>query len=165
MIAAGFELVSDLQGLSQREMSARFGRFGERLFAFVNGEDVRRVTPDRPTKSVSAENTFRRDTARFDELRAELVDLAGQVETRLKRSGLAGSTVVLKLKTHDFRIMTRNTQLKTATQRADLIARAGEALLRKAADGTAYRLIGIGVADIVDADAADPPDLFSRTGP
>ncbi len=161
MIAAGFELVSDLQGLTQRDLAARFGRFGERLHDFVNGDDPRRVTPDRPTKSVSAENTFRRDTARFDELLAELHDLATQVETRLKRSGLAGSTVVLKLKTHDFRTLTRNTQLKTATQRADLIATAGEALLRRAADGTAYRLIGIGVADIVGADAADPPDLFS----
>ena len=162
MTAAGFELISDLQGLSHREMAARFGRFGERLHAFVNGEDLRRVTPDRPTKSVSAENTFRRDTARLDELLAELRDLAVQVEARLKRSGLAGSTVVLKLKTHDFRTMTRNTQLKTPTQRGDLIAVAGEALLRKAADGTAFRLIGIGLADIVDAEAADPPDLFSQ---
>ena len=162
MTAAGFELISDLQGLSQRELLARFGRFGERLHAFVNGEDPRRVTPDRPTKSVSAENTFRRDTARLDELLAELRDLSLQVEARLKRSGLAGSTVVLKLKTHDFRTMTRNTQLKMPTQRADLIATAGEALLRKAADGTAFRLIGIGLADIVDADEADPPDLFSQ---
>ncbi len=161
MTAAGFELISDLQGLSQQNMSARFGRFGERLHAFVNGNDPRCVTPDRPTKSVSAENTFLRDTARFDELRSELRDLAVQVEARLKRSGLAGSTVVLKLKTHDFRTLTRNTQLKTATQRADLIATAGEALLRRAADGTAYRLIGIGLADIVGADDADPPDLFS----
>lgn len=161
MLAAGFELVSDLQGLTQRDLAARFGRFGERLHAFVNGEDPRRVTPDRPTKSVSAENTFRRDTAAIDVLLAELRDLSVQVETRLKRSGLAGSTVVLKLKTHDFRILTRNTQLRVATQRADLIATAGEALLRKLADGTAYRLIGIGVSDIVSADAADPPDLFS----
>ncbi len=164
MQAAGFELVSDLQGLSLRELTGRFGRFGERLHAFVNGDDPRRVTPDRPTKSVSAENTFRRDTARFDELLAELRDLAGQVETRLRRSGLAGSTVVLKLKTHDFRSLTRNTQLKTATQRADLIAAAGEALLRRAADGTAFRLIGIGMADIVAAKDADPPDLFSTSG-
>jgi DNA polymerase IV len=161
MTAAGFELVSDLQGLTQRDLTARFGRFGERLHSFVNGDDPRRVTPDRPTKSVSAENTFRRDTARYAELATELRELASQVELRLKRSGLAGSTVVLKLKTHDFKTLTRNTQLKTATQRADLIAIAGEALLRKAADGTAYRLIGIGVSDIVGADAADPPDLFS----
>ena len=87
MTAAGFELISDLQGLSQREMVARFGRFGERLHAFVNGEDLRRVTPDRPTKSVSAENTFRRDTARLDDLLAELRDLSVQVEARLKTLG------------------------------------------------------------------------------
>jgi DNA polymerase IV len=161
MAAQGFELVSDLQVLSEREFSARFGRFGERLFQFVNGEDSRRVTPDRPTKSVSAENTFRRDTARFDELAAELLDLAGQVEARLKRSGLAGRTVVLKLKTHDFKIMTRNRQLKAPTQRADLIYAAAEALLRREATGRAFRLIGVGVADVTESAMADPPDLFS----
>jgi DNA polymerase IV len=162
MRAEGFELVSDLQALSERAFSARFGKFGERLFQYVNGEDGRRVTPDRPTKSVSAENTFRRDTARLDELTSELRDLAGQVEARLKRSGLAGRTVVLKLKTHDFKTMTRNRQLQTPTQRADLIYTAAEALLHKAADGRAFRLIGVGVADVTESQNADPPDLFSR---
>jgi DNA polymerase IV len=162
MAQQGFNLVSDLQGLTEREFTARFGKFGERLFQFVNGEDDRRVTPDRPTKSVSAENTFRRDTAAFADLAAELSDLSGQVEARLKRSGLAGRTIVLKLKTHDFKIMTRNRQLQTPTQRADLIYTAAEALLRKAADGTAYRLIGVGVADVTESADADPPDLFSR---
>jgi DNA polymerase IV len=161
MAAQGFELVSDLQVLSEREFTARFGRFGERLFQFVNGEDSRRVTPDRPTKSVSAENTFRRDTARLEELAAELRDLAGQVEARLKRSSLAGRTVVLKLKTHDFKIMTRNQQLKAPTQRADLIFAAAEVMLRREATGRAFRLIGVGVADLTESAMADPPDLFS----
>ncbi len=162
MAAQGFELVSDLQGLSERDMAARFGKFGERLYQFVHGEDGRRVTPDRPTKSVSAENTFRRDTAQLDELLTELHDLSGQVENRLKRSGLAGRTVVLKLKTHDFRTLTRHSQLLVPTHRADLIYAAAEALLRKAALGMAFRLIGVGVADVTAAATADPPDLFSR---
>jgi DNA polymerase IV len=162
MASQGFELCSDLQGLSERELAGRFGRFGERLFQFVNGEDTRRVTPDRPTKSVSAENTFRRDTALMVELLAEARDLAQQVEVRLRRSGLAGRTVVLKLKTHDFQIITRNRQLSAPTQRSDLLYAAAQSLLQKAADGRAFRLIGIGVADLVDASAADPPDLFGR---
>lgn len=161
MHADGFELISDLQGLSEGEMSARFGRFGARLHQFVNGADGRRVTPDRETKSVSAETTFRRDTARYDDLAAELGDLAGQVERRLHRAGLAGRTVVLKLKTADFRIMTRNRQLAVPTRRADVIFEAAALLLGKMADGRAYRLIGVGLADLVPADEADPPDLFS----
>jgi DNA polymerase IV len=163
MAEQGFDLVSDLQGLTERDMAARFGRFGERLYQFVQGADGRRVTPDRPTKSVSAENTFRRDTAQLDELLAELFDLSAQVETRLKRSGLAGRTVVLKLKTHDFKTMTRNTALQMPTQRADLIYAAAEALLRKAAAGQAFRLIGVGVAEVREAREADPPDLFSSS--
>jgi DNA polymerase-4 len=160
MQAEGFELISDLQGLSEREMSARFGRFGARLHQFVNGHDGRRVTPDRETKSVSAENTFRRDTGRYDELAAELADLAGQVERRLERADLAGRTVVLKLKTADFKIITRHRQLAVPTRRAAVIFEAASGVLRRMADGRAYRLIGVGVADLRPADEADPPDLF-----
>jgi DNA polymerase IV len=162
MAAQGFELISDLQSLTERDMTARFGKFGDRLFQFVHGADPRRVTPDRATKSVSAENTFRRDTARLDDLLTELRDLSEQVERRLKRSALAGRCVVLKLKTHDFKTLTRHAQLQTPTQRADLIYASAEGLLRKVADGRAFRLIGVGVAEITEAATADPPDLFSR---
>jgi DNA polymerase-4 len=165
MRSDGFELISDLQGLSAREMSARFGRFGERLHAFVHGHDPRRVTPDRETKSVSAENTFRRDTASYEELAVELRNLAGQVERRLARGGFAGQTVVLKLKTADFKIQTRNRRLARPTTKAAVIFEAAAALLSKEADGRAFRLIGVGVSDLTNAEAADPPDLFSALKP
>lgn len=160
MRAQGFELISDLQGLSAREFHARFGKFGERLFQFVNGRDERRVTPDRPTKSVSAEDTFRTDLSRLPDLLAQLRPLCEQVERRLQRSELAGRTVVLKLKTSDFQIMTRNRQLARPTQRADVIFETAEALLARMADGRAFRLIGVGLSDIVPASEADPPSLF-----
>jgi DNA polymerase-4 len=165
MAAQGFELISDLQGLTARDLHARFGKFGERLFQFVNGIDERRVTPDRPTKSVSSENTFRVDISRLDQLLDEVRPLCDQVEKRLKRAELAGRTVVLKLKTSDFQTITRNRQLATPTQRADVLFEQAQHLLARAADGRAFRLIGIGVADVVAAKDADPPDLFSSAPP
>jgi DNA polymerase-4 len=162
MRAEGFELVSDLQALGEREMIARFGRFGARLHQFAHGEDTRRVTPDRPTKSVSAEDTFRSDIAHLPQLLDQLRPLCEQVERRLKRADLAGRTVVLKLKTADFQIITRNRQLAQPTQRAPVLFETAERILPTVADGRrAFRLIGIGVGDVVPAVEADPPDLFS----
>jgi DNA polymerase-4 len=88
-----------------------------------------------------------------------LRSLSERVSARLKKSGLAGRTVVLKLKTQDFRIRTRNRQLADPTRLADRIFQTGLELLRKEADGTHYRLIGIGVGDLGDPAKADPPDL------
>jgi len=160
MTEAGITIVADLQAMPQDELVARFGKFGRRLARLVQGEDPRRVLPDRPTKSISTENTFARDLRGFEPLAAELNDLAEQLARRLERAGLAGRTIVLKLKTGDFRILTRQTRLAHPTRRAEIIAEHGIALLRREIDGRAYRLIGIGVSDIVPASDADPPDLF-----
>lgn len=161
MHAQGFELISDLQGLSEREFHARFGKFGERLHQFVNGRDERRVTPDRPTKSVSAEDTFRVDLSRVADLVQQLRPLCEQVEKRLVRGELAGRTVVLKLKTSDFQIITRNRQLVRPTQKSAVLLETAASLLQRVADGRrSFRLIGVGVGDVVPAAEADPPSLF-----
>jgi len=68
--------------------------------------------------------------------------------------------VTLKLKTAEFRILTRSTHLATATQLAETLFRSADLLLAEAADGTRFRLIGVGGADLSDAATADPPDLF-----
>ncbi len=160
MKAHGFELISDLQGLSERELHARFGKFGDRLFEFVNGEDRRRVTPDRPTKSISAEDTFRFDLARVPDLLQQLRPLCDQVERRMIKSELAGQTVVLKLKTSDFQIITRNRKLSRPTQKASVLYETAASILERVADGRSFRLIGVGVDSLAPAQEADPPSLF-----
>lgn len=161
MAAAGIETVAQLQALPEAELVARWGKFGRWLALLVRGEDPRQVTPDRPAKSVSAETTFARDLSRLPELASELDDLARRVAARLQRGGLGGGTVVLKLKTADFRVLTRNHRLAHPTRRAEVILRHGLDLLRREADGRAFRLIGIGLADLCPGEEADPPDLFA----
>ena len=85
-----------------------------------------------------------------------------RVAKSLVRNALAGQTVVLKLKTSDFQTITRNARLTHPTQRADILFDNAQRLIAREANGRAFRLIGIGVADLVAADQADPPDLFSR---
>ena len=132
---------------------------GDRLYHLSRGQDERRVHPDHDAKSVSAETTFDTDLASPADLVPVLRALSEKVSARLKKSGIAGRTVVLKLKTQDFKLRTRNRQLGDPTRLADRIFQTGLHLLEKETDGTKYRLLGIGVSDLSDADKADPPDL------
>jgi DNA polymerase-4 len=155
----GIRVIGQLQQIEQAELMRRYGTIGERLYRLSRGQDVRLVHPDHDAKSVSAETTFDTDLVALDDLVPILRALAEQVSARLKKSGIAGRTVVLKLKTADFKIRTRNRQLADTTRLADRIFSTGLEMLRKEADGTRYRLIGIGLSDLSDAGKADPPDL------
>ena len=83
----------------------------------------------------------------------------------MKKAGIAGEGVTLKLKTADFRIVTRSRRLKRATQSAEEMFQAAEPLLAHEADGRAFRLIGIGVHDLVEIGQIAQGDLFSGFGP
>ena len=117
---------------------------------------------EREAKSISAETTFDRDIADFRPLELRLWRLAEKVSSRLKASGLAGSTVTLKLKSADFRIRTRAQSLAHPTQFASRLFAVGRELLARETDGTMFRLIGIGLSGLCDADGADFADLIDR---
>jgi DNA polymerase-4 len=90
--------------------------------------------------------------------------LAERASARLKAHELCGGTVTLKLKTSDFRIRTRARALAAPTALAERIFAAGRDLLAREADGTKFRLLGIGVSDLADAADADPADLVDQEG-
>jgi DNA polymerase-4 len=117
----------------------------------------------RERKSVSAENTFERDIASFRPLEKRLWAAAEEVSDRLKEKQLAGSTVTLKLKTSDFRILTRARSLEHPTQLAGKIFSAARDLLAREINGTRYRLLGLGVSALAEAGEADPADLIDRS--
>jgi DNA polymerase-4 len=165
MEEGGLATIADLQALKEQELVARFGRFGHRLALFAHGDDDRSVTPHRPVKSISAETTFGQDTASGARLREVARGLCDRVGAQLARKGVAGTSIVLKLKTSDFRILTRSRRLPHPTQRADLIYESVAGLIEREADGRTFRLIGVGVGDLGSATAADPVDLFSFSGP
>ena len=79
---------------------------------------------------------------------------------RLKRYGLAARTVTLKLKTADFRLVSRSRSLDSPTQLAEMLYRTAEALLLREADGRRFRLVGVGAAELQNAAGADQPDLL-----
>jgi DNA polymerase IV len=158
----GLRTIGDLQRASESELRRRYGVEGARLARLARGLDERPVRAEREAKSISAETTFDRDIADFRPLELRLWRLAEKVSARLKSNGLAGSTVTLKLKTADFRIRTRAQSLSHPTQLAGRIFAAGRELLARETDGTMFRLIGIGLSALCDADGADFADLIDR---
>lgn len=159
--AAGIRTIADLLRWDRTDLVARFGSMGERLFHLARGEDQRRVSRDERPKSISKETTFNEDTGDADILDGHLWRLAEQVANRAKAKGLAGRTVVLKLKRGDFQTVTRRHGLGDATQIADRIYRAARELFDHAGTTGPFRLIGVGIADLVGEDQADrSPDLL-----
>jgi DNA polymerase-4 len=157
---AGFRVVGDLARASPRELADKFGAQGLRLAELSRGRDVRPVDPDQARKSISAETTFNEDLARLDDLEDQLWPLCEKVARHARADVLAGRVVTLKLRTPDFRIVTRRRTLPVATQTARRLFTVGRELLRAESRGAAYRLIGIGIADLVDGDLA-ASDFFA----
>ena len=160
--ADGIRTIGQLQAMEEADLMRRYGSMGQRLYRLARGIDDRSVHPNDPAKSVSAEVTFFDDISRREDLVPILRRLSEKVSLRLKKNAIAGQTVVLKLKTSDFKSRTRNRRLEDPTQLADRIFRTGLSLLEPEADGTRFRLIGIGVTDLCDPDRADPPDLVDH---
>ena len=156
----GFETIGALRGVPEAELVARYGRIGARLKRFAVGRDARAVSTSRAAKSVSAETTFAEDIADADALAERLWPLCERVSRRLKRAELGAETVTLKLKTAEFRILTRSRRLRAPTQLARTLFGVAEPLLRGEARGQRFRLVGIGASNLAAAEAADPADLF-----
>ncbi len=155
----GIRTIGQLQTMDEGTLMKAYGTMGQRLFRLSRGQDSRKVEPEHDMKSVSAETTFNKDLSQATDLIPVLRALSEKVSQRLKAGDIAGSTVILKLKTQDFKLRTRNRQLADPTQLADRIFRTGLQLLDKELDGTRFRLLGIGVSELSSDERADPPDL------
>jgi DNA polymerase-4 len=165
LAAQGFSTLGQLQALSTREAAERFGEDGPQLAARARGEDARPVDPRRETKSVSAETTFESDIAGLAALEVPLWRMCEKLSRRLRAQNFAAGGVVLKLKTAGFALRTRHARLHAPTRLPDTLFAAARPLLAREADGTAFRLIGIGAQPLVDGAGADRGDLLDAEAP
>ncbi len=162
LAALGIATVGELRALDAERLQREFGSFGLRLRARAQGIDERPVEPDQPVQSISSEDTFERDVL-IDELEPTILRLAGKTWEASRKTERVGRTVVLKLKTAQFRILTRSHTPETPP--ASLAEFAAIALaLRARVDlpqRTRYRLVGVGLGNFRDRDALPPqPALF-----
>jgi len=158
----GIRTIADLRQHQESDLFRRHGAEGGRLYRLARGIDTRPVQPERETKSVSAETTFNNDIRDFEVLVPILWELSEKVHRRLKAQDLAGTTVTLKLKTSDFRLLSRS-RTGEATQLARRIFEPAKEMLAPEARGRqAFRLIGVGVSGLVQASDADRGDLLDH---
>ncbi|HUO92433.1 MAG TPA: DNA polymerase IV [Rhizomicrobium sp.] len=159
----GITRIAQIQDADPKDLARRYGSTGLWLYRLSHAEDSRRVDPSGEMKSISSETTFFEDITAFPELERILWRQAERVSARAKRSELGGRTIVLKLKTANFQIRTRSVSLDAPTQLADRIFRVAREALVREADGTAYRLLGVGITNLCAAQECDPADLVDKT--
>jgi DNA polymerase-4 len=156
----GIRTVGDIQKIDIKVLVRRYGETGLWLHNCAFGRHERKVDPDGERKSVSSETTFNEDISDPGLLEDILWRQCQRVADRAKHSNVEGRVVTLKLKTADFRTITRRASLGDATQLAQVIFRTGRTMLARETNGGRYRLLGIGISELVDAraDAADLAD-------
>jgi DNA polymerase IV len=156
------QTVGDLRKLDLSVLGGHFGRYGARLYELSRGIDKSEVIPDRPTQSVSAEDTFEHDV-RLTETEpmirrlAEMTWIASRKELRIAR------TVVLKLKTSEFKILTRSHTPRIPPSSCEELTSIALSLRGRIALGPTqrYRLAGVGLSNFHDPDdASAQPALF-----
>lgn len=152
---AGIRTFTDLLRWDQTDLTARFGALGYRLWHLARGQDRRRVSSSAPIKSISNETTFFEDTGNVDILDGHLWRLSEKVSDRAKAKSKAGRVVTLKLKRADHSLISRRLLLRDATQMADSIYSTARALFDQVGNQGPYRLIGVGLADLLSQDQGD----------
>jgi DNA polymerase-4 len=148
----GIKTIGDLANYPSELLSAHFGKYGIELGEHARGIDDRPVTVEYEVKSVSQETTFDKDTADLVYLRKTIKHLADKVGYRLRRKGLCGNVVRIKLRWSDFSTHTRQVSLSQPTDQNGIILETALKLLKDLWEGDRpVRLIGVGVAGLEDS--------------
>ncbi len=162
----GIRKIDDLLRYTAKDLANRFGSMGLRLYDLSRGKDARKISARSPVKSISRETTFNKDTADPEVLDGYLWRLSVETADRAKAKGKAGRVVVLKLKTSDFRQLSRRLTLETPAQHADTIYTVASRLLQAALPNGPFRLLGVGITELGDEAAADTStDLLDISAP
>ena len=163
--AGGLTTVGDIARTDLKTLAKTFGQNGLRLHRLAQGEDHRPVDPNQVRKSISAETTFNHDLKTYDDLDDQLAPLAEKVGRLSRSSNFAGRVVTLKLRGDDFKILTRRRALPVPTQTAKTILGIGRELLRAELGSgparRAFRLIGVGISELVEAGSVEG-DFFGE---
>jgi len=161
----GIRTAGDLQHYDLATLESNFGRYGLRLYHLARGVDHSPVTPNRPTKSVSAEDTFEADIP-LSATEPVIRRLSEKVWNASRREARIARTVVLKLKTGDFHIHTRSLTPETPPASCEELTAIALSLRERVDLGAdrLYRLIGVGLSNFRDPEpdaAEDAGDIFA----
>lgn len=158
----GVVTVGQLREHAVLALEHAFGRYGRRLHELAHGIDDRAVQPDQPVQSVSAEDTFAEDLP-LSELAPHIARLAEKTWAAARKTPRIARTVVLKLKTSDFRVLTRSSTPERPPTSVEALTQIATALTARVEDGGLgrYRLVGVGLGNFSDPEESpQQPELF-----
>lgn len=156
----GMTTIGDLARVDSAVLEAAVGRAaGSHLARLARGLDDRAVEPHREVKSISHEETYAVDRRDHDGLQVEVLRMADAVATRMRRAGLVGRTVTLKVRYGDFSTRTRSITHSGPVDDGGLIARLGRSLLVDLDLAGGVRLLGVGVSNLQPAGAGSGEQL------
>ncbi|HTI95058.1 MAG TPA: DNA polymerase IV [Rudaea sp.] len=161
LAALGIRTCADMRLRDVRELERQFGRYGRRLHELARGIDERPVDPDQLVQSISTEDTFERDLP-LPAIEATVHALAAKTWAASRKTERIGRTVVLKLKTADFHILTRSyTPPLPPQSESEFVEIAASLIARVELPATTlYRLAGVGLSNFRDAEEFTQPELF-----
>jgi len=161
----GVATIGDLSRIPGERLCREFGKHGEHLHLLSRGVDPRSVEPHRPVKSMGREETFFEDLTDREALNREILSLATKVARRVRRHGLTGKTVTLKVKYSDFELVTRSATLDTPTDDAARVyATCGDLLEKTKAGARPVRLLGIYLSRLTSGLPAGQMSLLEDEG-
>jgi DNA polymerase-4 len=146
----GIRTIGQIAALPEKTLSEQFGEVGRHIWQLANGQDGRTVVPDREAKSISTETTFSHDISDRSNLRVCLLDLVDHLASRLRREGIWGRTIDIKIRSSDFRTRTRSTTLAEATNLTNTIWKAAAELFDRSLSNELMpvRLLGVGATKL-----------------
>jgi len=158
---AGIRTFCDLLRWDRKELVKKFGSMGDRLWFLARGQDRRVVSNSDRVKSISNETTLIENTSDLRVLEGYLWRLCEKVSSRAKARGLAGTIMILKLKSSKHKLITRRVTLRDPTQLADVLFRSTFPLLQSSIVNGPFRLVGAGMSGLCLASQAErEPELI-----
>ncbi len=163
LLADGISTIGDVRKRDLKALVKSYGEIGIRLHNLSWGRDTRSIKPARMAKSISTETTFSVDESDVSRLSVILWNNCERLSKRAKEAGKVGTTLTLKLKTSKFRLLTRSVTLSAPTNLASELFEQVRKLLKAEADGTSYRLLGVGISGLQESEETRSADLFEDT--
>ena len=158
---SGIRTFRDLLRWDRKDLVSKFGSMGDRLWFLARGQDARVVSNSDRIKSISNETTLNENTSNIRVLEGHLWRLCEKVSSRAKSKGLAGTIMILKLKSSNHKIITRRVTLRNPTYLADVLFRSTYPLMEAAIENGPFRLVGAGLSGLCLASQAQrEPELL-----
>jgi DNA polymerase-4 len=155
----------DLRIASIELLEKEFGKHGIHMHRLAMGIDPRDVIPLHDIKSIGHEDTYSRDILEFEPAKRELLSLANRVARRMRRKGLEGRTITLKVKYSDFKLVTRSATLQHYTNdNAEIYSKVCNLLAKTAVGKRPIRLLGISLSNLSGIGSGLQLSLFDQNG-